>query len=380
MNLDLGGIIAGAVGGGAEAAGGVAQGYIDNNRKSALAQQLSDMEEQKQLRMAQAGANLTRDTAAQERTRVQGIINPATANLPADATSSARYAAIRDAGMAAGDMGVAANADKIMDTGMKVIPAYGSLAQDGKIVASNDGTDKTNALIAVAEARMKAKLEGQGSKMPEDAKIQLQGLERQDAAITARLDKAMADPLYKEDSPIALRLQAEANSVKMQRMGIYAKHGLIDGADDATRLLQSETNPEVLKQAVQRAYNLDRTKYGPAFEQVVRDSGKLPRAAPAAAPGATADPAAGPPKVDDAVPAIHQTRGAQAIENTATDSSLAAKQFANMGNIALMAQAHNNAVSEATRNAAVREIQRRRQLDWDAAAASRANATVESGD
>ena len=51
----LGGIIAGALGGGAGAAQGMAQGAIEDERKLDIAAQLSQMEEQRQLRIAEAG-------------------------------------------------------------------------------------------------------------------------------------------------------------------------------------------------------------------------------------------------------------------------------------------------------------------------------------
>ena len=56
---DVGGIIASALAGGAGAAQDMAKGYIDDERKTTVAQQLSDIEEKRQQRIAQA-AEVTR--------------------------------------------------------------------------------------------------------------------------------------------------------------------------------------------------------------------------------------------------------------------------------------------------------------------------------
>lgn len=61
---DVGGIIASAIAGGAGAAQDMAKGYIDDERKTTVAQQLSDIEEKRQQRIAQA-AEITRRAGKQ---------------------------------------------------------------------------------------------------------------------------------------------------------------------------------------------------------------------------------------------------------------------------------------------------------------------------
>lgn len=57
---DATGIVAGALGGLADAAQGQARGYIEDERKTTVAQQLSDIEELRQMRIAQASEALRR--------------------------------------------------------------------------------------------------------------------------------------------------------------------------------------------------------------------------------------------------------------------------------------------------------------------------------
>lgn len=59
--MGFAGIIAGAMGGAAQGVADQSQGYIDVQNKSDLAKQLSDIEEQRQLRIAQANSQLRRD-------------------------------------------------------------------------------------------------------------------------------------------------------------------------------------------------------------------------------------------------------------------------------------------------------------------------------
>lgn len=64
----FGGIIAGALGGGAQAVGQIAEGQIQNNQRLDLAREMSTIDEQKQLRIAQANETMRRDANAYDTT------------------------------------------------------------------------------------------------------------------------------------------------------------------------------------------------------------------------------------------------------------------------------------------------------------------------
>lgn len=77
--MNWGGIIAGAIGGGARAAGQMAEGQIEDKRKLDMAKQLSDLDEMRQRRIAEFSSNLEREG---HKARLQDTEDFAQKNFP----------------------------------------------------------------------------------------------------------------------------------------------------------------------------------------------------------------------------------------------------------------------------------------------------------
>lgn len=137
--MDFGGIIAGALGGGAKAVGDIAQGQIEANQRADLMRLQSDVDEQKQMRINAAKAQMDVDMAQKERDRVQSIIGPAAQGK----TGLEAIVAQRDAARNAGDMATAMALDKQIDSGTKAVAPYTDLVDStGKLIHHNSGVDK----------------------------------------------------------------------------------------------------------------------------------------------------------------------------------------------------------------------------------------------
>lgn len=273
MGMDWGGIIAGALGGGAQAVQGIAQNYQDQDARANLAKVQSDLEEQKQMRIMQAQQDMTFAGQAKERDRRSAYM-----------TSGATLQQARDAANKAGDMEAAAQFDRQIDSGTKQIAPYASLVDSsGKELYHNDGADKTKAMIDRAQAKSGSKAD----KMPEAAKIELTGLERQEQGIYTQINKLTADPLADKTAVAALQAQAEKVSLRKDRL--LAANGVKDGVEDAQIAIDT-MDPAELPAAAARAAQIG-GRYGAQFLHALDASGKMPKPKPAAQAEAPAAPA-----------------------------------------------------------------------------------------
>lgn len=413
MNLDIGGIIAGALGGGAEAGGQVAQGYIDNNRKQELQQHLNDMEVQKSAQINQANANLARDTAAQERARVVAVAGGSTGYAAAD-----KFAA-------GGDIANATAYSNLQSSGESNVKPYETrIDRKGGIIFDNGGSElkknldqqTADAKTRTAEARMVAaqgrgqpkpltqddldKVAEQSSKIIKDGGYEkfgapdLSGKPTPDQPYNAALKSLVSRALTQaRQQGIPVPPDAVATSVKgrLDAMGTDAQ---AQATAAATELFKDDKvlSGPVLANA-RKQFGAATPADLPGFTQYVRDmrfrkavSDLSDGAAPPAAPGATpTQPAATAPTTAPAKPAVatpvDAPPGAQSIDKAAADSVQGKDKFQGMSDISLSNMANSPRFLPMTRKQAQNEINRRKQTAWREMADSRAtNTPISDGD
>lgn len=140
---------------------------------------------------------------------------------------------------------------------------------------------------------------GKGAKMSEAAKIQLQHLEKEEDSLSKTINDAVAGGTMKADptDKAFAHLQRQRQAIGVRKMRIYAKEGVIDGAEDAASLIAGGSTAAELEASIQQS-KLVGGSYASAFESAVREHLKAkptqPPASPVAAPKATQAPQADP--------------------------------------------------------------------------------------
>lgn len=142
---------------------------------------------------------------------------------------------------------------------------------------------------------------GKGVKMSDAAKLQLQGLEKQDEQIAKTINDGVAAGTLKADpsDKSFAHLQRQRQAVQVQKLRILAKEGVIDGSEDAMSLISGGASPAELDASVQQA-KLIGGSYASAFESAVREHAKTKPTAPAAAPSPSAASAPAPSLMNEA--------------------------------------------------------------------------------
>lgn len=260
--MDWGGIIAGALGGGAQAAQGMAQNAIEQQNKLDAAKVVSDLEEAKTQRAAQFQSNLARENAQKERDRVTGVLGGATGQSAVDRL------------LQSGDIEKADALAKAQKAGISDVPYGGvQLGPDGKVRYDNSvGKQQADMLRAQAAAE-RAKHPG-GHDMPEAARIQLQSLEKAEEDARQKLRTMQSSGTFQPTDPGAQALTQEISGIQMQKLRVQSQHGLIKGDEDADALLARTSDPNIIKKALGQAQAIG-GRYGNAFAASVEKSGKL---------------------------------------------------------------------------------------------------------
>lgn len=265
--MDWGGIIASALGGGAREATAMATEGMRVDQSKDLARYQSDLEEQKQLRVAEAAQQLAMRGRQIERDRVAGIIG----------TKMGRDA--ENALTASGDLEAAKNYRSLQGEGVSVTP-WGGIKSDpyGGVVTDNGAELRGS----IEEAKAAAKRAAAGDKMPEGDKIELQSHYTRLNKIQEQLDDARKQPGYDPKGQGIQELLQE-REILNTKVGIL--RGTITGQRQAEELLKRTSDPTALAQSIQQAYMLN-PKFGAEFDAVIRASGKLDAKPAPAAPGA----------------------------------------------------------------------------------------------
>lgn len=249
---DWGGIIAGALGGGAGAVQGMAQGYIEDERRADTAKLLADVDEQKQKRVAQAQQDMAFAAQEKERQRVAGYMQ-----------GGGGFTAARDRAAAAGALGDAATFDKMNESGYTNVAPFASVWDKNTKteVYRNDGHEK-------AAAGRKGKFDD----LPDGTKLQYQSINRQGAAIEAALLKMKGDPMYKPGSEGEIDLLKQQDQNTLTKLRFEAAHGLADGRQNALDMLDIERDPAKIRINVEQAFKAGH-KYGAAYAAAVNEAG-----------------------------------------------------------------------------------------------------------
>jgi hypothetical protein len=132
----------------------------------------------------------------------------------------------------------------------------------GTVVGEN--TRQTPAEASLSAYREGLKGSAKFDRMSEQARIQLQGIERRDQAIGELIDKGIADgtlpasPTGADGKPAPgydrlQYLQQQRQSIAVSKLRLLANEGVLDGAEDARRLIDQGITPAEIQASLAQA-------------------------------------------------------------------------------------------------------------------------------
>lgn len=157
---------------------------------------------------------------------------------------------------------------------------------------------------AISEAQWRARSEyddrldksaggGKGAKMSEAGKLQLQDINKQDEALQKAINDGVAGGTLKQDpnDPAWQHFTRQKQALQVQKVRVFAREGLISGADDAASLIASGATKADLETSMRQA-QLIGGEYASQFSSAIRSRlSSMPAASPAGAPSAAPAPA-----------------------------------------------------------------------------------------
>ena len=131
---------------------------------------------------------------------------------------------------------------------------------------------------------------GKAAKMSEAGKLQLQDINKQDEALQKAVNDGVAGGTLKQDpkDPAWQHFTRQKQALQVQKMRVFAREGLLDGADDAATLIAGGATPQDLDASMKQA-QLIGGNYASEFGAAVQEhaaKAKPQRAAPTGAPAA----------------------------------------------------------------------------------------------
>lgn len=367
------GILAAGLAGGARAVGGIAEGKIDQERRLESAQAISDIEEQKQKRIAEyeqkmRRADQTYNTTGQGGAELLGFEAKKGRQTNTIALEG-RRAEATDAGITSGlvsrTTAVAQAQHKtqveqtIADSGnLSLLKAMADLtnadpSKRADINLKNAHANEANARAGYLKAGGAAGAKAPGpEKMDEADKIEYQNLFGQVKTELANLSKFEAEgmPLDNDGKQTPQYGLVKQNVARAQRalLSFQMRKGLLDPADMAKSATDGETDSAKIGTAIAQAYELGGNTFGDKFYEAVRASGALERNAEGA--GANAAPRIG--KGDGIVNA--QTRQEALAERQLRTAADYADRQRQTGEMEQQAQAAFSKLAPGDRRAASR--------------------------
>lgn len=96
---------------------------------------------------------------------------------------------------------------------------------------------------------------GKAAKMSEAGKLQLQDINKQDEALQKAVNDGVAGGTLKQDpkDPAWQHFTRQKQALQVQKMRVFAREGLLDGADDAATLIAGGATPQDLDASVKQA-------------------------------------------------------------------------------------------------------------------------------
>lgn len=367
------GILAAGLAGGARAVGGIAEGKIDQERRLESAQAISDIEEQKQKRIAEyqqqmRRADQTYNTTGQGGAELLGFEAKKGRQTNTIALEG-RRAEATDAGITSG-MASRATAvaqaqhktqveQTIADSGnLSLLKAMADLtnadpSKRADINLKNAHANEANARAGYLKAGGAAGAKAPGpEKMDEADKIEYQNLFGQVKTELGNLSKFEAEgmPLDNDGKQTPQYGLVKQNVARAQRalLSFQMRKGLLDPADMAKSATDGETDSAKIGTAIAQAYELGGNTFGDKFYEAVRASGALERNAEGA--GANAAPRIG--KGDGIVNA--QTRQEALAERQLRTAADYADRQRQTGEMEQQAQAAFSKLAPGDRRAASR--------------------------
>lgn len=367
------GILAAGLAGGARAVGGIAEGKIDQERRLESAQAISDIEEQKQKRIAEyqqqmRRADQTYNTTGQGGAELLGFEAKKGRQTNTIALEG-RRAEATDAGITSGlasrTTAVAQAQHKtqveqtIADSGnLSLLKAMADLtnadpSKRADINLKNAHANEANARAGYLKAGGAAGAKAPGpEKMDEADKIEYQNLFGQVKTELGNLSKFEAEgmPLDNDGKQTPQYGLVKQNVARAQRalLSFQMRKGLLDPADMAKSATDGETDSAKIGTAIAQAYELGGNTFGDKFYEAVRASGALERNAEGA--GANAAPRIG--KGDGIVNA--QTRQEALAERQLRTAADYADRQRQTGEMEQQAQAAFSKLAPGDRRAASR--------------------------
>lgn len=307
--MKWGRVVAGAIGAGAGAAAQLASKYIDDEILRQRQQAMLDMQRESGLRTEReldAQRNAPDRLERDRETARQGVLSKAQAEreaISAGVNDDEYQGALERGSLLETRRRIKAENELIEGTAGTKLDAERTrrLVLDpmdlGKAQALAD--IQANASIRVNTATEEARErraeagrvgpDGKAIKMSEAGKLQLQDINKQDEQLTKTINDAVAGGTLQQsaDNPAWVHLQRQKQALQVQKLRVYAREGLINGADDAADLIRSGASPQELQASVQQAKMIG-GEYAETFAKAVAAAPK-----PAAVP--TSDSQGGTP-------------------------------------------------------------------------------------
>ena len=304
--MNWGGVLASGIAGGATQAVDVAARGLETDRRIDAARILSQINEQRQMRLAEFQQNLARsqqtyNTTGQGSDQLLGFAQRQAEQAAATARAN-KLAELTDVNLneatrakAAGDAKAAHSVQveqTISDSGnSSLLKAMADLQLADP--AKKALIAKTNAEADEARARAQYMREGgaaagKAQKMDEADKIEYQSLfgEVKTALSNQAKFETEGIPFDKDGKPTPQYavLQRNVTRAKRDLLVFQMRKGLLDAEDMANQAVAGETDSTKIGTAIAQAYELGGTKFGDDFFAAVRKSGALERNAEARAP------------------------------------------------------------------------------------------------
>lgn len=261
----LGNFVAGAVGGAGAGVASIASRYIDDEIQRNRAQALADIQHNSMVRAEeyQQSAPVQERRLGNERNLLQMRNQENLAGRVAEASSpELRQARIDDRvqylqgttpaeiesqnAITAGTAGAKLDAERIRTKVMTPLEAERAGAiSEAQWRARSEYDDRLD----------KTANGGKGAKMSEAGKLQLQDLNKQDEALQKAINDGVAGGTLKQDpnDPAWQHFTRQKQALQVQKMRVFAREGLISGADDAANLLAAGATQADIQTSLKQA-------------------------------------------------------------------------------------------------------------------------------
>lgn len=308
---------AGGVGG---AAASIASKYMDEELAAQRAQTFADIQRESSLRTEReldsqrnAPERLARDRenarqgvlarASAEREAVTaGVNDPAYQGaLDQNTLMDARRRARGEVEVIEGTKGAKLTAEQeriraLLPFEKEKEAALARIRGDEQIRVGNASVDGQIRRMEAAADRAAAKRigpDGKPIKLSEAGEIELKSIVKQEQELEKLKDEAIAGgslmPGKAEHAQALDHFKQRAASLKLAKIGVLMKEGLIDPVDDAKKVIQGESDPNKLAQSKQQAV-LFGAQYAREFSAVIdAHLGKMPKPGGVPAPGGAAN-------------------------------------------------------------------------------------------